>query len=52
MLMYEYGSLGPSFTLTRLSLNILIIVIIAAVMRKALKENEVEEIYRLAENAE
>lgn len=49
MLLFEYSSLGPKFTLTRLSLNIVIILSMAFIMNRAFNKDEISEIYDLAE---
>lgn len=49
MLLMEYTSLGAKFTLTRLALNIPIIVIIALIMQLLLSDKDVAEIYDRAE---
>lgn len=51
MLLFEYGSLGPSFMLTRLALNIPIILVIAFTINKAMKKEEIDSIYETAKNA-
>lgn len=48
MLLFEYGALGPRFTLTRLAMNIPIIIIIAIAMKTLLSDSEVEAIYNTA----
>lgn len=48
MLLFEYGALGPRFTLTRLALNIPIIIIIALAMKTLLSTYEIEAIYDTA----
>ena len=45
MLMFEYTSMGQQFTLTRLSMNIPIIIFIAFIINKFLGEKEIEKIY-------
>ena len=47
MLTFEAASLGPTFTLTRLALSIIGIVIIAATAEKALNQEQQKEIYEL-----
>lgn len=49
MLLFEYSSLGPKFTLTRLALNIPIILFMAFVMERIFSKDEVAQIYSLAE---
>lgn len=51
MLLFEYTSLGPRFTLTRLLLNIPVILFITFVMSKALKKEEIADIYALAKSS-
>lgn len=50
MFLFELTSLGPKFAITRLIINIPIILIIAFIINKSLKEDEVKAIYDLAEN--
>lgn len=45
MLLFEYSSLGPRFMLTRLILNIPVIILMALIMMAAFKEEEIKEIY-------
>ncbi len=52
MLLFEYGALGPKFMLTRLSLNIPIILIIAFVINKVLKDDDIDRIYETAKNVD
>ncbi|NLY36969.1 MAG: permease [Tissierellia bacterium] len=52
MLLMEYNSLGAKFTLTRLFMNIPLIIIIALVMVLLLKEEDVQEIYKRAAKME
>lgn len=52
MLLFEYGSMGPRFMITRLSMNIPIIIIIAVVMKLMMKDDEVEAIYDNAKSME
>lgn len=47
MLTFEAASLGSTFTLTRLALSIIGIVIIAATAEKALNQEQQKEIYEL-----
>lgn len=49
MLMFEYTSMGASFFLTRLSMNIPIIIIIAIIINKFLGKEEINKIYEKAE---
>ena len=48
MLMFELNSLGASFMLTRLALNIPVILIITVIMGRMLPAAEVERIYNQA----
>ncbi len=50
MFMFELSSLGPKFALTRIALNIPIVVFIAFAMNKVLPRNEVEKIYEAAKS--
>ena len=50
LVLFELSSLGPAFALTRLSMNIPIIVIIAAVSSALLKEGEKTALYDAAQN--
>lgn len=52
MLLMEYTSLGAKFTLTRLAMNIPVIVIIALIMQALLKDEDVIEIYDRARRME
>ena len=45
MILFELSSLGPRFGLTRLALNIPLILFITFVMSKALTKEEISEIY-------
>jgi len=47
MLTFEAASLGPTFTLTRLALSIIGILIIAATAEKTLNQEQQKEIYEL-----
>lgn len=49
MLMFEYTSMGAPFFLTRLSMNIPIIVFIALIINKFLGKEEIDGIYEKAE---
>ncbi|MFA7672053.1 MAG: permease [Sphaerochaetaceae bacterium] len=48
MVLFELGSLGAKFGLTRLAMNIPVILIITFVMKKSFKKNEIDEIYQKA----
>jgi uncharacterized membrane protein YraQ (UPF0718 family) len=50
LVLFELSSLGPAFALTRLSMNIPIIVIIAAVSSALLKDKEKTALYEEARN--
>ena len=50
MLLFEYTSLGARFTITRLAMNIPVILIIAFVINKVLNKDEIDRIYELAKN--
>jgi len=50
LVLYELSTLGPAFALTRLSMNIPIIVIIAAVSSAFLKEEKKTVLYEAARN--
>jgi uncharacterized membrane protein YraQ (UPF0718 family) len=50
LVLFELSSMGPAFALTRLSLNIPIIVIIAAVSSALLKDGEKSAMYEAARN--
>ncbi len=50
MFLFEMASLGPKFALTRLLINIPIILMISFIINKSLSEDEVKVIYDLAEN--
>jgi uncharacterized membrane protein YraQ (UPF0718 family) len=50
LVLFELSSLGPAFTLTRLSMNIPIIVIIAAVSSALLKDEEKNALYDSAQS--
>ncbi len=45
MLLFEYSALGSRFMLTRLILNIPVIIVMALVIMAAFKDKEIEEIY-------
>lgn len=48
MLLFEISNLGPTFALTRLLVNIPIIVLIAFILPRLVTEKEIEEIYENA----
>jgi len=48
MVAFEMASLGPTFSLTRLGISIIGIVLIALIMQKVMKKEEVELIYERA----
>ncbi|MGI6433646.1 MAG: permease [Sphaerochaetaceae bacterium] len=48
MIMFELGALGPRFALTRLALNVPIILIMAWIIDAVLSKTEIEKIYGLA----
>ena len=50
MLLFEISALGYRFALSRLFLNIFVIIIIAYFMGFLIKKDEVRELYRKAEN--
>jgi uncharacterized membrane protein YraQ (UPF0718 family) len=50
MILFELGSLGTKFGLTRLALNIPVILIITLVINKAMNKDEVAEIYSNAKD--
>ncbi|MFA5536414.1 MAG: permease [Bacillota bacterium] len=50
MLLFEFSALGGQFMFTRLLMNIPIVIIMALVMDKAFKQNQVEAIYNLAKS--
>ena len=50
MLLYEMSALGFKFALTRLALNIFVIIIIAYIMEILIKKDEVSAIYKKAED--
>jgi uncharacterized membrane protein YraQ (UPF0718 family) len=50
MFLFEISSLGYKFALTRLVLNIMVVLIIAYIMGILIKKNEVSKIYKKAEN--
>ncbi|HHY10265.1 MAG TPA: permease [Firmicutes bacterium] len=51
MVLFEYGALGPQFTLARLLINIPIVLVIAYVLNRALGQSEIERIYLLAKDS-
>lgn len=52
MILFEISSLGPKFALTRLALSIPGILIIAYILPKLLKQEEIEDIYKRAAEIE
>ncbi len=52
MLLFEYSSMGPSFMLTRLAVNIPAIFILALLIKLFFKEKEIEAIYDKARQME
>lgn len=50
MLLFEVASMGIKFTLTRLLIDIPGIIIIAAILEKMISKEEIEKIYKNAEN--
>ncbi|MFA5468017.1 MAG: permease [Sphaerochaetaceae bacterium] len=52
MILFELGALGSRFALTRLALNIPVILIITLVMQRAFTEEEITEIYMRAKSLE
>lgn len=52
MLLFEYSSMGPRFTLTRLALNIPLILLIALTMTFILKQEDIQNIYARAKEME
>lgn len=51
MVMFEFSALGPQFTLTRLALNIPIILVMTFIINKVFNASEVEGMYQLAKQA-
>lgn len=49
MFLFEFNSLGPKFALTRLGINIPGILIIAYIIPKLLKEEEIKKMYERVE---
>ena len=52
MLMFEMSSLGPRFMLTRLALNIPVILIITFFLNRLLGRQDIEDIYERARNSQ
>lgn len=50
MLLFEYSSLGGLFMFTRLSMNIPVVVVMALIINKVFKKDQIEAIYNLAKN--
>ena len=50
LLLFEASSMGLKFMLLRFAINIPVIILIAVISEKLLKKNEIDEIYRAAEN--
>ncbi len=50
MLLFEFSALGGQFMFTRLLMNIPIVIVMALVMNKAFKQNQIEVIYNLAKS--